>query len=65
MVTTSLKMNGQITSRGPVYCPLCTHTVEADILFAPKGSHVKPGQKCPRCASSLDAGCVLRFDRAA
>ncbi len=50
---------------GKVYCPLCTHTVDA--LIEVKGRHyqAKAGQKCPRCSSSLDAGYIMRYDRAA
>ncbi len=47
-----------------VYCPICTHTVEAQVIWLGKKAFVKPGQKCPRCRASLDAGAVLR-DRAA
>ena len=52
-------------AKGAVYCPMCTHTVEAMIRFSPRASRVIPGQKCPRCASSLDAAYVMRIDRAA
>ncbi len=52
-------------SKASVYCPLCTHTVQAQVISARKAAWVKPGQKCPRCADSLDAGYVLRFQRAA
>jgi hypothetical protein len=48
-----------------VHCPICTHTVHATVLAQARTVRVKPGQKCPRCSSSLDAGYVLRFDRAA
>jgi hypothetical protein len=48
-----------------VYCPICTHTVEATVQTARKHSRVKPGQRCPRCKSSLDAGYVLRLPQAA
>ena len=65
MIDPRMKLEARITSKGCVYCPLCTHTVEADILFGRKSTYVKPGQKCPRCSSSLDAGYVMRFDRAA
>ncbi len=51
--------------RGGVYCPICTHTVEAQIAVLGRNVEVKAGQKCPHCASSLDAGYVLRYDRAA
>ena len=48
-----------------VHCPICTHTVHASVQAQGRTVRVKPGQKCPRCASSLDAAYVLRFDRAA
>ena len=51
--------------RGAVHCPSCTHNVEADMIALGRRIYVKPGQKCPRCSSSLDAAYVLRFDRAA
>lgn len=50
---------------GSVHCAICTHTVEGEILAAGRTVFVRPGQKCPRCASSLDAGYVLRQQRAA
>jgi len=51
--------------RALVYCPICTHTVEAKVEAAKRGTRVVPGQKCSRCHSSLDAGHVVRVDRAA
>ncbi len=42
-----------------VHCPICTHTVEAKIVLAGKTARAKPGEKCPRCGSLLDAGWVL------
>jgi uncharacterized protein (UPF0212 family) len=53
------------TEAGPVHCPICTHTVESLIVSTPRHSFVKPGQKCPRCQSSLDAAYVLSYGRAA
>ena len=50
---------------GSVHCPICTHTVRATVEAHGRTVRVKPGQKCPRCQSTLDAGYVLRFDRAA
>ncbi len=50
---------------GQVYCPICTHTVEAQIVTTRKKQFVKPGQRCPRCGSLLDAAHVLGHDRAA
>ncbi|MBK5292711.1 MAG: hypothetical protein JJE04_13655 [Acidobacteriia bacterium] len=48
-----------------VYCPICTHTVQVQVLVGGKQARVKPGQKCPRCASCIDAGCVLSISQAA
>jgi len=48
-----------------VYCPLCTHTVPGKVSAVSGKLRVTPGQKCPRCSSSLDAGYVFRVDRAA
>ena len=48
-----------------VYCPLCTRTVQAIVMLETNNVYRKavhrvvPGQKCPRCNSSLDAGYVL------
>ena len=36
-----------------VYCPMCTHTVDAMVELHPKNIHVKRGQKCPRCSDRL------------
>jgi len=52
-------------SNALVYCPICTHTVQAEAGFQGKKPLVTPGQKCPRCASSLDAGLVIQFREAA
>ena len=48
-----------------VYCPMCTHTVQAMVAFTGKQAKVTPGQKCAHCGSSIDAGFVFRYDRAA
>ncbi len=45
---------------GKVYCPICTHTVEAELERGENRIQVRPGQKCPRCAGSLDAGYIFR-----
>jgi hypothetical protein len=50
---------------GLVHCPICTHTVEAIVLTDRKSARVKPGQRCKRCNSAIDAGFVIRMDRAA
>jgi len=52
--------------RGFVYCPICTHTVEVDILRTARSARVKDGEKCPRCGSSIGSAHVLSLiDRAA
>lgn len=53
------------TSIEKVYCPMCTHTVDATVELDLKHSHVKRGQKCPRCSGSLDAGYIMYLKRAA
>jgi DNA-directed RNA polymerase subunit RPC12/RpoP len=52
-----------------VYCPMCTHTVDAE-THRVHGRHtrrfaVKPGQKCPHCSAPLDAGYIFQSGRAA
>ncbi len=54
-----------VESTGKVYCPICTHTVDATIVTSSKHVMAKPGQKCPRCKSALDAGYVMRMPKAA
>lgn len=60
LVTMPVKKEG----RSWVYCPICTHTVEAAVLWMGKKGMVKPGERCSRCEASLDAGRLLR-DRVA
>jgi hypothetical protein len=48
-----------------VYCPICTHTVQAEVVHAGKKVRVTPGQKCARCSAPLDAGAVIYVPRAA
>jgi uncharacterized protein (UPF0212 family) len=50
---------------GKVYCPMCTHTVDAEIEHQVRRSFARPGQKCPRCLAPLDAGYILPMSRAA
>jgi DNA replicative helicase MCM subunit Mcm2 (Cdc46/Mcm family) len=65
MITTMQTLKPAVVSKGFVHCPICTHTVEADVISTTRSMRVKPGQKCQRCACSLDAGYVVRLDRAA
>ena len=62
---TNTKEKKQIQAQGDVYCPLCTHTVQATVTYTPRSAQVVPGQRCPRCSSSLDAGFVFSVRRAA
>ena len=54
-----------IKSFGKVYCTLCTRTVDAEVTVQPNMVYRKatlrviPGQKCPRCSTSLDAAFVM------
>jgi hypothetical protein len=52
-------------SHASVHCPICTHAVPATVLVKGRSVFVKPGQKCARCAASLDAGRLMWLDRAA
>jgi len=48
-----------------VHCPMCTHTVPAEVEFVARRVRVAPGQKCPRCQASLDASAVVFIRQAA
>jgi hypothetical protein len=49
--------------RARVYCPICTHTVDADVVAVERGLQRKlqvvRGQRCQRCNAGLDAAYVL------
>jgi hypothetical protein len=51
--------------RGHVHCPICTHTVPANVDFSGRKPRVVPGQRCPRCSATLDVAVVLRVAQAA
>jgi hypothetical protein len=51
--------------KGMVHCPICTHEVPAAVSLQKKTPHVWPGQKCPRCGSSLDVAVVVEISIAA
>lgn len=48
-----------------VYCPICTHTVGAQVSERMSGLRSKnvvlPGQKCSRCWTSLDAAYIVKL----
>jgi hypothetical protein len=51
--------------KGQVHCPICTHTVDADVEQIGKNVRVVPGQKCGRCSATLDVAAVLQVLEAA
>ncbi len=51
--------------KGQVHCPICTHTVDADVEQVGKTVRVVPGQKCGRCSATLDVAAVLQVLEAA
>lgn len=61
--TATIQPKGEFKAR--VYCPMCTHTVDAQARMLGKVAKVRPGQKCPRCSSALDAGVVMYLPQAA
>lgn len=52
-------------TKGQAHCPICTHTVPAEIDLKGKFPRVEPGQRCPRCGSSLDVAVVIQIPEAA
>lgn len=62
---TVMMIAGAKTARGQVHCPICTRTVPAEVDLSGKKIRVLPGQKCPRCATVLDAAMVLEVPEAA
>ena len=54
-------------TRGQALCPICTHTVpaEVDLKGKLKFARVSPGQRCPRCGASLDVAVVVEIPQAA
>jgi hypothetical protein len=50
---------------GQVHCPICTHTVPANMETAGKRVRVVPGQRCARCSASLDVAVIVQLPEAA
>ena len=50
---------------GRVHCPICTHTVPAEIAL--KGKHIRlvSGQRCGRCGCTLDVAVIIQVPQAA
>jgi hypothetical protein len=57
----------QNRTRGQALCPICTHTVpaEVDLKGKARNARVAPGQRCPRCGASLDVAVVVEIPQAA
>jgi len=60
-------MSDTVTQRykAEVHCPICTHNVGADVEQLGRKIRVIPGQKCQRCASTLDVAAVVEVLEAA
>jgi hypothetical protein len=54
-----------VPETGKVHCPMCTHTVEAQLEHHPRYSAVKAGQNCRLCAGSLDVAWIVYVPKAA
>ena len=52
-------------TKGQVHCPICTHTEPAELDLRGKYARVAPGQRCPRCKSSLDVAVIIVIPEAA
>jgi uncharacterized Zn finger protein (UPF0148 family) len=52
-------------TEGRVFCPICTHTVAANLDLTAKTTRVSPGQRCPRCHATLDVAVIVRIPEAA
>jgi hypothetical protein len=52
-------------AQGLAHCPICTHTVPAEIDLKGKMPRVAKGEKCPRCGSSLEVAVVVQVPEAA
>ena len=50
---------------GQAHCPICTHTVPAQLDLKGKFARVERGQHCPRCGASLDVAVVVQIPEAA
>jgi hypothetical protein len=60
-----MKTINQKHVKGEAHCPICTHTVPAEIDLRGKYARVATGQKCPRCGAALDVAVVIQIPEAA
>jgi endogenous inhibitor of DNA gyrase (YacG/DUF329 family) len=61
----NMKKFAESHTQGLAHCPICTHTVPAEIDLRGKYPRVMTGQKCPRCGSALDVAAVVQIPEAA
>jgi transposase-like protein len=62
---TTMKAFIEDHTKGQVHCPICTHTVPAEVEAKGKYPRVLKGQKCARCGSSLDVAVIVQIPEAA
>jgi hypothetical protein len=60
-----MKTLSQNLTHGLAHCPMCTHTVPAELDLRGKHARVAAGQKCPRCGCSLEVAVVIHIPEAA
>ena len=51
--------------KAQVHCFICSHTVPAEVEYVGRKIHLTRGQRCPRCASPLEAAKVIETQEAA
>ena len=52
-------------TEGRVFCPICTHTVPANLDLTGRAARVLPGQRCSRCHATLDVAVIVQVSEAA
>ena len=60
-------MKALVESRlaGEVFCPICTHTVTAELDLRCKRARVAAGERCPRCQAPLEVAVIVQIPEAA
>jgi hypothetical protein len=48
-----------------VFCPICTHTVPAELDLRGKRAQVAAGERCPRCQATLEVAVIMQIPEAA
>jgi len=60
-----MKTFAESHTSGQVFCPICTHTVPAELDLRGRRAKVAVGQCCPRCQSSLEVAVIVQIPEAA